>query len=139
MSHTSEGPEGTVFIHNGGYDGDVKIVVGSEQVQSWDGGPIEHTEKLHVTVPFNDLKALVAQYVRMERVCALDDSEMTDDEVLGLPGPDRIGPLEERLAKLEAVLPFRCPDCACAQLHPPHPGTHSFVGRCARCQKQFKP
>lgn len=78
--HSFDAPSGTTYFHNGDFSGFIEY--GDSK-----GG--------YATLPFADLKALVAEYVRRERISAVEgqDSdvdevsrleEMTDDEVLGL-------------------------------------------------------
>ena len=66
--HTTNGKK-IRFFHNGDYSGDVKMI----EIK---------TGKEIGEVPFDDLKTLVAQYVRDERVQKLEDA--SDDHVLGL-------------------------------------------------------
>ena len=63
--HTTEVND-TLFVHNGDFSGDV-------EVRTFEG---------RLSVPFADLKALVACYVRQVRANELED--MSDDEVLGI-------------------------------------------------------
>lgn len=58
----------TIFQHNGGYDGDVHIK------RQNDHGSIL------LIVPFDDLKAFVANYIRGEKISHLENC--TDDEIL---------------------------------------------------------
>jgi hypothetical protein len=69
MAHTTKIND-TAFIHDGDYGTDIEIVVG----------------KRRLTVPSADLKGFMADWVRNERINALEN--MTDDEVLGLPNSD---------------------------------------------------
>jgi hypothetical protein len=68
--HTSTGPEGTKFLHNGDYSGDVEII-----------SP-DYCLGIAFEIPFADLKFLVAQYVEREKIRRLEDA--TPDEILGL-------------------------------------------------------
>lgn len=65
MSHSME-INATTFIHNGRFDGDVEIVRDGKRF----------------FVPFSDIKELVAEYVRRERIAKLEDSDA--DVILGL-------------------------------------------------------
>lgn len=65
MSHTSKYGD-VSFIHDGDYDGDVEIVA--------DGGCI--------TIPFETMKELMADYIRSKRIAALETS-CTDDILTG--------------------------------------------------------
>jgi hypothetical protein len=58
----------TAFIHNGDFSGDIKIRCsrGADEI----------------TLPFADIKAIVARYVIGERVSRLEQA--SDDEILGL-------------------------------------------------------
>lgn len=63
MSHTTVvntdfDEQETVFIHNGGYDGDVEIVRGENRL----------------SVPFDALKQFVADYVRAKKISDLEDA-----------------------------------------------------------------
>ncbi len=65
MSHTTEATA-VRFIHNGDYDGSVKII------------RLDTNESL--VVPFHDLKSLVADWVRGEIIRFSEHAQ--DDEVL---------------------------------------------------------
>ena len=65
---TTETPH-AIFLHNSDYSGNIEIRVKGE------------TEA--VSIPFEDLRAFVAKYVRKERICKLELA--SDNEVLGLP------------------------------------------------------
>lgn len=67
--HTTEGNKAR-FFHNGDFSGNVQIVVKAT------GEEIE--------IPFEDIKTLVAEYVRRDRIRWLQQA--TDDAALGL-GP----------------------------------------------------
>ena len=69
MSHTTEAAGGTVFIHNGGYDGDVRIRARKGEVLE-DG-------RFELEVPFTDLRALVLDYLRHRMIAGLEN--MSDD------------------------------------------------------------
>jgi hypothetical protein len=60
--HTTECGK-TAFIHNGGFDGDVDIVSASGAT---------------VTVPFDDIREFVAEYVRARRIAAIEDATAAD-------------------------------------------------------------
>jgi hypothetical protein len=78
--HSTDGKEVT-FHHNGDYSGDVLIVVQAHKVAHYES--TSHTsEHYEIEIPFNDLKMLVAEYVRGEKVDRLEQAE--DDEVFGL-------------------------------------------------------
>lgn len=66
MTHTTRIGE-TAFTHNGDYSGDVTIV-------GRNGG---------WTVPFEDLKGLVAQYIASKHIQRLEQAD--PDEILGIP------------------------------------------------------
>jgi hypothetical protein len=83
--HTTKGPEGTVFNHNGDYSGDVVIKIdaatGSDKgsyTQSPDGEMVQW----RIEVPFADVRALVLGYLRDKRIGELED--VGDDELEGL-------------------------------------------------------
>jgi hypothetical protein len=65
--HTTQGKK-VIFLHNGDYSGDVKIVVRAT------GQEIE--------VPFTDLKRLIADYVMSEKISRLEQAK--HDEILGI-------------------------------------------------------
>jgi hypothetical protein len=69
VSHTTEAAGGTVFIHNGGYDGDVRVV-------SQNGGVLEDG-RFEVDIPFTDLRSLVLDYLRQRMISGLES--MNDD------------------------------------------------------------
>lgn len=56
----------TIFIHNGDFSGPVDI----------------KTPEGVLSVPFNDLRHLVAEYVRARKIGDLEDAD--DDKMLGL-------------------------------------------------------
>lgn len=61
----------TMFSHNGGNDGDVRIIK--------EGGG-------EVTIPFNDIKGFVAEYVRKSKISKLESEDY--DKILGLVSDD---------------------------------------------------
>jgi hypothetical protein len=65
--HTTKGKK-AVFNHNGDFSGDVRIYDTETKQEMW--------------IPFDDLKALVAAYVRTEKISRLEQEE--DDKTLGL-------------------------------------------------------
>lgn len=67
MSHTTEGGE-YIYFHNGDYSGDIKIAF--------------KTGKIIATVPFEEIKQLVADYIRLEKISRIED--MSNDEIFGL-------------------------------------------------------
>lgn len=77
--HTT-GVKGITFIHNGDFSGYVIIVLPKGSVQKLTG---PDSSKVHVQVPFEAIKGLVAEFVRQEKERALEDAE--DDELLGIP------------------------------------------------------
>lgn len=77
MSHTTIGAEAT-FIHNGDFSGDITISskkTNFEPVRNPDGDYID------LTIPFEDLKMIVATYVRDKNISALEQAS-DDDDVL---------------------------------------------------------
>ena len=74
MSHATKAGLGTVFIHDGGYDGDVDVISVSwpEKITQPDG-----TERWSVSVPFADLREFVFAYLRQRKI---DQLEQLDDE-----------------------------------------------------------
>jgi len=68
MSHTTKAALGTVFIHDGGYTGDVRVLPR--------GLSYPHAE---VVVPFADLRELVFAYLRSRRIEWLEQAG--DDEL----------------------------------------------------------
>lgn len=77
MSHTYEAGEGTRFIHNGDFSGDISLVVPEPAAHLHDaeGG---YPAAWEVRVPFADLRELVFQYLRQRRVSFAEES--ADDE-----------------------------------------------------------
>lgn len=72
----SKGDGSTVFHHDGDYSGDVEIIredSSGAQARVW--------------IPFWQLRRLVAEYVRTEKIGQLENA--TDRELLGLPTPPR--------------------------------------------------
>lgn len=72
---------GRVFLHNGDFSGDLIVNVEPAAVARWTitaGTGLPAT--VRVSVPFEDIKAIVAEYVRRETVRALEQA--SDDEVL---------------------------------------------------------
>jgi hypothetical protein len=66
--HTTEIND-TVFIHHGGFEGDVEIIRGEQRM----------------TVPVDDVKEFIARLVCGLRVERLEDADA--DEILGIPKP----------------------------------------------------
>lgn len=69
MAHTTAAPDGTTFIHDGGFEGPVEIVRVSRP-----SGTV-----LRMVVPFDDLKYFVAQYVAH---CRIEELENADADVI---------------------------------------------------------
>ena len=76
MSHTTKARLGTVFIHDGGYTGDVTVIPVSfpERVQTPDG-----SIQFSVDIPFEDMRELVYARLRSRRVEWLEQA--SDDEL----------------------------------------------------------
>jgi hypothetical protein len=75
--HTTKGPGGTVFHHNGDYSGDVVIQFDAptesgkgSYMQSPDGDLVNW----RIEVPFADVRALVLGYLRDKRISELEDA-----------------------------------------------------------------
>ena len=85
MSHTTRAALGTVFIHNGGYDGDVGITVYAAPEELTDGPPFEHRVAWRVSVPFADLRELVFGYLKDRQVERLEQigDDAYEDMLLG--------------------------------------------------------
>lgn len=64
--HTFKGPSGTTFNYHSDMSGDVYV----------------DTAEGHLKVPGRDLLALVAEYVRLERITVIESMEA--DELLGV-------------------------------------------------------
>lgn len=64
--HTTQGKKFR-FFHNGDFSGDIDIAD-------------KKTGKTLLSVPFNDLKALVAEWVQSEKIIKLEDAD--DDTIL---------------------------------------------------------
>jgi hypothetical protein len=77
---TTKFDNGRVFIHNGDYSGDLIINADPDEVAKVDYDSITRLPGWHVTIPFEDIKAIVAEYVRRQRAIELENA--TDDDVL---------------------------------------------------------
>jgi hypothetical protein len=66
VSHTTEAEGGTVFIHNGDYSGDIRVI--SRKGEQLDDGRFE------VEVPFTDLRAIVLGYLRDRMISDLENA-----------------------------------------------------------------
>jgi len=63
MSHTFVGPSGAIYHHNGDFSGDVEVEV-------------EHTHQGGlVSIPFEDMKALVFEYLRQQIIARVEDAD----------------------------------------------------------------
>jgi hypothetical protein len=69
MSHTTKCNGGTVFIHNGDFSGDVEIVEA--------GCPNDMSRK-RISVPFSDVKALVAKWARSRLVQQIENASANE-------------------------------------------------------------
>jgi hypothetical protein len=69
VSHTTETAGGTVFIHNGDYSGEVRVLARKGEVLE-DG-------RFEIEVPFTDLRALVLDHLRQRMISGLES--MNDD------------------------------------------------------------
>lgn len=76
--HTTRLSSGRDLMHNGDFSGNLHIICAPGEVENIAGanGPI-----VRVTIPFEDLKEIVAEYVRGERISAAEQA--TTDELLG--------------------------------------------------------
>lgn len=105
MSHTFEHGK-TAFLHNGGFDGDVTI-------KRQDG---------EITLPFADLRALVAEYVRQKQIAALEQAG--DGALLGVRVDDDVpcpncGRPAHRTNRAGARGPFwECAPCGDSRIIP---------------------
>jgi hypothetical protein len=59
----------TIFHHNGDFSGDIHIY-------------FENNSGAEILIPFDDIKGLVAEYIRREKISKLEDAE--DNELLGV-------------------------------------------------------
>lgn len=73
---SSGGGGSTVFHHNGDYSGDVDIV------------RCDHAGEKFVRVPFWQIKRLVAEFVRAEKMRRIENA--TSDELLGLSSGNEV-------------------------------------------------
>jgi len=73
--HSFEAPSGTTYSHNGDFSGDVQFTTLNADLR----GTVST-----VVVPFDDFKALVAEYVRRKKIESVE--RMTDDQALGRMG-----------------------------------------------------
>lgn len=69
----SGGGGSTVFHHNGDYSGDVDIVRSTQAGEKF------------IRVPFWQLRRLVAEYIRSEKIGQIENA--TDRELMGIPTP----------------------------------------------------
>lgn len=72
---------GRVFLHNGDFSGDLLINVGPGELEELEPAPGE-ASGYRVTIPFGDIKAIVAEYVLRSRIDALEAAGA--DELLGV-------------------------------------------------------
>jgi hypothetical protein len=77
---TTELPNGRVFLHNGDFSGDLEINVHPAELEELDTE--DGTQLFRLAIPFEDIKAIVADYVRRVRTVELE--QMSDDQVLGV-------------------------------------------------------
>lgn len=79
--HAFDSPttQGVTYFHNGDFSGNVKILVPTDMA---DVEPVENTDFIEIEVPFEDLKALVARYVRRRKIADFEREE--DDVILGI-------------------------------------------------------
>jgi hypothetical protein len=75
--HTTKANLGSTFIHNGDYSGDLIISVPADKVKEV---PDPTGAWVHINLPFEDIKQLVADYVRERTITALEQAN--DDDVL---------------------------------------------------------
>ena len=76
---TTKLDNGRVFLHNGDFSGNLLINVAPGEVDYTETVPGEPTT-WRVALPFEDVKAIVAEYVRRERTTALETA--SDDDIL---------------------------------------------------------
>ena len=74
----SHDTKNATFLYNGDFSGDVIIIQESDVIRKPDGLVETH-------VRAKDLLSLVAQYVRLEKITALENA--SDEEILGLEVP----------------------------------------------------
>lgn len=90
--HSTEGnTDGITFHHNGDYSGELWITIDDTADWEYKHGPAVEYKKPNdefgfpghwtVKIPFDDIKGVVADYVRSLKVEALEDAE--PDEILG--------------------------------------------------------
>lgn len=72
---------GRVFLHNGDYSGDLLINVSPKEVEKLDPAPGE-PPTMRVTIPFDDIKTIVAEYVLRNRTREMRDASA--DDLLGV-------------------------------------------------------
>lgn len=94
--HSTKGPSGQWYAHNGDFSGPVKISI---PVRSQAQYPYDHTSAstphtlageqgtfVEVEIPFEDLRALYLAYVRRERISLLEQASDDDLEQMLLNG-----------------------------------------------------
>jgi hypothetical protein len=89
--HSFDAPSGATYFHNGDFSGTVEVIARILETEEFD------SDTGKVEIPFEDMKALVAQHVRNARIEAIENGddysleaisaleEMSVDEVLGVP------------------------------------------------------
>ena len=83
---------GRCYLTNGDYSGDVGINVTAAEIEELELGPGDPPKRTHrVTIPFADLKEIVARYVAARHIRTLENAH---------PDADFRG-VEERLAARE--------------------------------------
>jgi hypothetical protein len=83
--HSFDAPSGRTYHHNGDFSGDVRLITTVEVLTDDRQSFVQ--KETEIDIPFADLAALVAEYVRRERASALDS--MGTGEILGIPGAGR--------------------------------------------------
>lgn len=71
MSYHFKGPEGTLFNYNADLSGNVQIFIPRNRMEITD-----RDGSGYVNIPGKDLLAFVAEYIRMEKISALENADM---------------------------------------------------------------
>lgn len=84
--HSTTGPSGLTYHHNGDYSGDVKVTIPLERHKTRPWGTTttkfdidERIRQVTVDIPFEDMRWLVLRYLQSKLISRLEDAN--DDEL----------------------------------------------------------
>lgn len=66
MSRRFEASSGNAYFHNGDFSGDV----------NWEFNHLPSGKKVHVAIPFEDMKELVAEYIRQKKISDIENASV---------------------------------------------------------------